>query len=159
MLQRQGMPFFARKTIAYANITVDINQYVDSDGVMHADSKQLTMGRVASVEPRTADWTIREQQNPYFGIIAGRCRIVSAALRGAEWEELDEWLREGWGEDEDLFQSVVTSLERGWRWIQIWGFSNIQGSRHHVRKLWLEKDGVADRCRLVYDWGDSVKRE
>ena len=126
---------------------------------MHVDSKQSTMGRVASVELRTADWAAREQQNPYFGTISGQCRIVPSASQPAQLEELDGWLTQGWTAGEDLLQSTVTSPERGWKWVQIWGFADIEGMRYHVRKLLLDKEGTLTKCRLVYDWEDSVKRK
>ena len=159
MLLQQGMPFFARKTIAHAAITVDIDQYLDAEQVMHVDSKQSTMGRVASVELRSEDWAAREQHHPYFGTISGQCRIVPTASQPAQLEELDGWLTQGWTAGEDLLQSTVTSPERGWKWVQIWGFADIEGMRYHVRKLLLDKEGTVVKCRLVYDWEDSVKRK
>ena len=50
---------------------------------MHVDSKQSSMGRVGSVELQ-ADWIEREQDNPDFGKILGRCRFVSREDQKAE---------------------------------------------------------------------------
>ncbi|KAF2177013.1 hypothetical protein K469DRAFT_677911 [Zopfia rhizophila CBS 207.26] len=159
ILQHQGMAYFVRKAIAYANITVDVDQYTDGEGVVHVDSKQSSMGRVGSVELRAADWIEREQDNPYFGKISGRCRFLSREDQKAEWEGLHEWLREGWNDEHGFLESVMRSTDRGWVLTQIWGFGVLGGERRYVRRLVLEKGDNVLKCRLVYDWQDSMRRE
>lgn len=65
-----------RKGISYATITLDINQYTDSDNVFHIDVEQtLTGGIKGTSEQRIADWNIREHKDHIFGTVAGRSRF------------------------------------------------------------------------------------
>lgn len=64
-----------------------------------------------------------------------------------------DWLEEGEGDKKgDVIESFTESKNNGWTAYQIWGFSMVNGQRHHVRRIYSKKGTEEHRIRLVYDF-------
>lgn len=77
---QQGMSWVTRKAISYATVTLNVNQYTDSENVGHIDIDQtLTGGIKGTTEKRIADWNGREHSDHIFGTVEGRSRFLSGS--------------------------------------------------------------------------------
>ena len=142
-----------RKTISITNVTLYITQQ-DIDGVTHIDIKQIaTAGIEVSPENRVLNWTERAQDDKIFGKVVGRSRWTKLEELDVTDAEDKKWLTEGWDEDGEKVEARVVSESGGWNVVALWGFSLVNGTRHHTRKLVVRNTkGKVIRDRLVYDY-------
>ena len=119
ILALQGVPWWKRKAIGLATLTLAINHYKDDAGVEHIDIDQtLTGGIPGTKEIRILTWTERSTEDPIFGHIIGKSRRIKINS-----EELEgPFLKEGWTDDtitHGVVQSYVESdtPKSGTTWI------------------------------------------
>jgi len=154
----QGVPWWKRKAIGLATLTLAINHYKDDAGVEHIDIDQtLTGGIPGTKETRILTWTERSTEDHIFGPVIGKSRRIKV-----DSEELEgPFLKEGWTDDtitHGVVQSYVESDTPKSRmtWIanQTWGMSEaINGERRYVRHVKFTGPGGEDiQVRLVYDY-------
>jgi hypothetical protein len=146
LLKLQGLSSPIRKILNYANVTLQISQYTGEDNNTHIDITQSAGAGVAnSVETRTLDWTERKQKNGIWGSVRGRTRWVDLG------EVSDYYLNDGWESGGWVVETEVRSEKEGWNAHVIWGFANVGGERHYVRKAVVQKGSKVVRGTFVYD--------
>jgi hypothetical protein len=148
-----------RKAIAWATITLAIKQYIDDSNLTHIDTDQTATGGIKGTqELRRLDWIERPHDDHIFGALRGKSRWI--ATGSAEYEALNQFMREGWLEDgeqagpkgESHVHSWVINEEKGWTAEQIWGFAIVEEKRYYVRRVVVQKGEEVLSVRLVYDW-------
>ena len=161
VLTLQGIGWLKRKAIGLATVTLAIKQYKDEAGVDHVDIDQTATGGIkGTAETRVLDWVERTHEDHVFGLLQGKSRWLNNS--GAEWDALDEFLKEDWlieqagpnGEPFILNHAVNEAV--GWVAIQVWGFALINGIRYYTRRVIVsKKDGSETlKVRLVYEKQD-----
>ena len=66
--------------------------------------------------------------------------------------EVQDWyLREGWEAAGWVVEGEYRSEKEGWNANVIWGFANVGGERHYVRKAVVQKGSKVVRGTYVYD--------
>jgi len=158
VLTLQGVPWYKRKIIGVATVTLDVNHYKDAGGVENIDIKQtLTGGISGTTELRSLDGVEREHQDDIFGSVLGRSSRIPA-------DELkEEWLKDGWTEDtlaHPLINAWGTSNteKSGLTWTadQTWGFQIITGEKRYARDLYFFTPQEEIKIRFVYDYVGPV---
>ncbi|KAF8221982.1 hypothetical protein L208DRAFT_1446797 [Tricholoma matsutake] len=158
ILALQGVPWWKRKAIGLATLTLAIKHYKDDAGIEHIDIDQtLTGGIPGTTEIRILTWTERPNEDHVFGPVIGKSRRIKV-----DSEELeDPFLKEHWTNDtitHGLVQSYAKSdtPKSGTTWTadQTWGISEaIDGKRRYVRHVKFTGPGGEDiKARLVYDY-------
>lgn len=155
ILEMQGVPWWLRKAISYATVTLTISQYI-SDTLTHIDILQVATGGVSSTnENRTLDWQWRDHTDKIFGTLKGRSRWVKLGD-----VDDDKFLKEGWDDLEgEHVQSYVENGEKGWTADQVWGFESVGGERRYVRHVVVRKGEDWKQARLVYDYKGAAEKE
>lgn len=105
----QGVPWWKRKAIGLATLTLAIKHYKDDAGIEHIDIDQtLTGGIPGTTEIRILTWTERPNEDHVFGPVIGKSRRIKV-----DSEELeDPFLKEHWTNDtitHGLVQSYAKS--------------------------------------------------
>lgn len=157
VLALQGVSYLVRKSIGFASISLDINQYTAppkppneaTDLYTHIDITQSASGLSSTQENRCLDNTFRDHSDWLFGSVKGRSQWVSVD------DVEDEFLKKDWlaeGEGKNLIQSYVESQDNGWIATQIWGFQTINGERRYARHVLVTKGDKRVQVRFVYDY-------
>lgn len=176
VMQLQGIGWLVRKTVSFATITLHVKQYVDAANATHIDIDQsLSPGNIKGTsEKRTLDWLTSDHVDHVFGSLRGRSRWTTLPRVGDDYtvgpaagpdadaeRDLDvHFMRHGDWDDsvtpnaDDVVESWVESVDKGWMAWQIWGFERVDGVRRYVRHVVVRgKAGKGvKRLRLVYDW-------
>ena len=98
-----------------------------------------------------------------FGTTYHRAKWVDIAdAKSRDGSPLDPWLTEGWLKEKDSAANrwlldLVENQKAGWFVEQIWGFAEINGERHHIRKTLVKKGDEVAKARTVYDWKGMKK--
>ncbi|KAK7543500.1 hypothetical protein IWX49DRAFT_588934 [Phyllosticta citricarpa] len=183
VMQLQGIGWLIRKTVSFATVTLHVKQYPDaaSPSLIHIDIDQsLSPGNIKGTsEKRTLDWETSAHVDHVFGSLRGRSRWTTLSKIGADYvvgeaageveKERDadvRFMREGeWDESvamsgDEVVESWVESVDKGWMAWQIWGFENVEGVRRYVRHVVVRgKAGKGvQRLRLVYDWVEGSEK-
>lgn len=133
-------------------MTEHTKQFVDDKGVetILIDST-ITGGFKGTSQCRPLDGSVQSIMDDTFGLIK----------ETNTWSDLSDinnkWLKEGWlqeqdGADREHIKVVASNEGFGWSSVAVWGFSEINGQRWHVRKVSAVKDGKQYNVRAVYDW-------
>jgi len=156
ILRLQGVSWFMRKLIAAATITLYIKHYKDNEGVEHIDIDQVgTGGFSGNREERTLDWSDRDVSDRVFGPVKGKSHRIKVE------DVEDGWHKEGpWTPDTNehgLIEAVARSdtekSGKSWSADIVWGFSEIEGARRHIRKVHFRSPEEDDKLAvLVYDY-------
>ncbi|KAK7540543.1 uncharacterized protein J3D65DRAFT_238961 [Phyllosticta citribraziliensis] len=178
VMQLQGIGWLIRKTVSFATVTLHVKQYADAtSNAVHIDIDQsLSPGNIKGTsEKRTLNWDVSGHVDHVFGSLRGRSRWTTLARVGDEYavgpdaggegvakeRELDvQFMRDGDWDDsvtqhgDEVVESWVESVDKGWMAWQIWGFELVDGVRRYVRHVVVRGKGGkgVKRLRLVYDW-------
>jgi len=158
VLNLQGVPWYKRKIIGVATITLNVKHYKDESGAERIDIAQtLTGGLSGTTELRTLDGIEREHQDDIFGsVIACSCRVPVEELK-------EEWLKNGWSED-TLAQPLIRTVGKSnteksgltWTAEQTWGFQIINGEKRYARGIYFFTPDEVIKIRLIYDYVGPV---
>jgi len=130
--------------------------------VTHIDIQQIVTGGLKGTrEQRCLDSQFREHSDWLFGHVQGKSKFINLD------EVDDEFLKSGWDADateegggpegKERKKHILSYVENldpsgGWTATQIWGFQVVDGNRHYVRKVVVQKDDQRAEFRLVYDY-------
>ena len=111
--QEQPTPTTTESTSSSAPLTT-----TTTAKVTHIDISQTLSGGVSgTTEKRTLDWTFRSHTDRIFGECRGRSRWASVE----DLKDEDEWLRQGWLDEDGgiRVQAYVESVGGGWTAMQV----------------------------------------
>jgi hypothetical protein len=156
ILRLQGVPWWKRRTIGLATVTLWVKHYKDDADVEHIDIEQTLSGGIpGTVEIRVLNWKERPGEDHVFGPYTGKSRRVNV-----DSEELVPFLKKDWTEDtvkHRLVQSYVQSdtPKSGTTWTanQTWGIQVIDGLRRYARQVkFTGPEGENIEAHLIYDY-------
>ncbi|KIM32644.1 hypothetical protein M408DRAFT_326418 [Serendipita vermifera MAFF 305830] len=162
ILMLQGVPWYTRKIIAVATITVNMSHYIgEEDTFEHIDTKQtLTGGIKGTEENRTFSGLPREHSDYLFGTVIGISKRIP--WKNAPPEVADNaFLREGWTQDTTeaekgvIFTTASSKTEetgKTWTADQIWGFAEINGEKRYTRRVHFHTPEETVDAKMIYDY-------
>ncbi|KIW12215.1 hypothetical protein PV08_09491 [Exophiala spinifera] len=169
LLELQNINWLIRKMMATGAPTLDIKEYVDSDGGGKA-KLEITLSGPAGIkglDHKVLDWEPVKKSNGPFGLVENRGRYYSGKVEPVSSplaDEVVEFLNAetladgspsawaGTSADQHLHTAMI-SEGGGWISEQTWGFEIIDGQRYHTRRGIVSKQGgETRRGRLVYDY-------
>ncbi|KAI0412787.1 hypothetical protein F5X98DRAFT_391474 [Xylaria grammica] len=167
-LELQGMPWLLRKAVSFATITGQLSQKNDDNGVAVIEVAQTATGGIkGEIEVYRLDGSETTQGSGMFGVQRIRTRWLdlggtenanrAGRLTNIEGNPIDPWLLEGWLREGTTsspghINAFVVNEKAGWTAEQIWGFSEIEGSRRRVTRFLVSKGSRTARILAVYDW-------
>ncbi|KAI4157386.1 MAG: hypothetical protein LQ342_008313 [Letrouitia transgressa] len=161
VLTLQGINWLIRKIVSMATVTMHVIEFADENGTTNITIEQTATGGIkGETEVRKLDWSEVPHSSGVFGEMNNRSRwtgIGSSAESGGGGP-LHPWLTEGWLEEKtaedgkEHIQNWVVNERSGWTAEQVWGFAEVNGERHHVRKFMVKKDEEEAKARMVYVW-------
>jgi len=161
ILTLQGVPWYTRKIIGVATITLDVEHYTGDDTFEHIDTDQtLTGGIKGTNESRTFSGLPREHTDYLFGDVIGLSKRVKAD------EIAEEFLSKGWTKDtleEEkgiIFTTASSKTEttgKTWTADQIWGFEEVDGLKRYARHVHFYTPDETVQARLVYDYAGPTQ--
>ncbi|KFY31323.1 hypothetical protein V493_01213 [Pseudogymnoascus sp. VKM F-4281 (FW-2241)] len=157
VLALQGVGWLKRKAIGLATITLAISEKVENDVTIIDIESTGTGGIQGTAEHRILDWSQKEHEDHVFGPVTGQTKWVDS--KGAEWDALDSFQKEGWLDEkvgpngETNILSIAVSKNNGWTAVQVWGFTELNGTRYYTRKVVITKGSEVLKVRLFYDFG------
>jgi hypothetical protein len=159
VLTLQGVFWARHKAIEFATVTLNIKQYFDDDDATHIDIVQTPTGGIeGSTELRTINGTDLQHFDTTYGHVISNNRWINFA----DVEGIDSFLTEGW--EDQIFgeapgpdgkhhiYNIISSEEKGWNGVMVWGFAVVEGKRHYVRRLFMKNGYTVLKTRFVYDW-------
>ena len=145
-----------RKAIGMMTVQLHVKSYQDDQGIWHIDIEQPgAAGIKGTSELRTIDGKASDHEDHVFGKVE----------RSSEWAsvstfkdgENDEFLKDGWLDDEVLLNKV--EAKNGWTAKQVWGFQNVNDGgveeRRYVRNVAVTKKDKTVKAKLVYDYSPA----
>ncbi|KAG8800381.1 hypothetical protein FRC17_006886, partial [Serendipita sp. 399] len=162
ILTLQGVPWYTRKIIGVANITLDIKHYTgkpadpenpvegdrNGDDFEHIDADQtLTGGIKGTTENRTFSGLPRSHEDHLFGAVTGLSKRIAAPLNDPKSEvNKYEFLQKDWTKDtlEDskgvIYTQAVSKTEisgKVWTAEQVWGFEEFNGEKRFSKQVFI----------------------
>ncbi|KAG8810455.1 hypothetical protein FRC17_002934 [Serendipita sp. 399] len=162
ILTLQGVPWYTRKIIGVANITLDVKHYTgkpadpenpiegdrNGDDFEHIDADQtLTGGIKGTTENRTFSGLPRSHEDHLFGAVTGLSKRITALLNDPKSEvNKYEFLQKGWTKDtlEDskgvIYTQAVSKTEvsgKVWTAEQVWGFEEFDGEKRFSKQVFI----------------------
>jgi hypothetical protein len=149
VLELQGVNSLLRKAVSSASVHLKISQ--PSENEIHIEQTATAASIPGTTEQYILDHQWRENKDPFFGQIRGRSRWIDRSeVTGDGLNDGLDKLDEG-----ELIEATGGAVDGSWSATHIWGFSEMEGKRKHVRKVVVKaKNGKEVRVMMVYDWAE-----
>jgi hypothetical protein len=135
-------------------VTLVIKEYTDDDGTVHIDIVQPgTAGIEGTSELRQVNGEWRDHEDHIFGLVKGTTKWIKISDLKDDDED-EKFLKQNWLPETVESEAVDSWVEsvNGWTARQIWGFADVDGVRHYVRRVVVKKGTKTQQQVLVYDF-------
>ncbi|KAG8827306.1 hypothetical protein FRC19_004174 [Serendipita sp. 401] len=177
ILTLQGVPWYTRKIIRYATITLDVKQYTgkpadptnpkeserQGDDFEHIDTDQtLTGGIKGTSENRTFSGLPRDHEDHLFGAVVGLSKRITGPLSDSNSPVAKyEFLQKGWTKDTlenpkgVIYTQAVSNTEisgKVWTAEQVWGLEEFNGEKRFTKHVYFFTPEETVTAKMVYDY-------
>ncbi|KAK7203808.1 hypothetical protein BZA70DRAFT_60891 [Myxozyma melibiosi] len=160
VLKVQGVSWIVRNALKLAPITLKLQFFTDTEGLVRLDIEQLLPAGAKSEEPRILDNEERARVSSVFGPVVARSEFTTAD----EAAKISPFLAQGWDADAKLIFAYAKgdlSQPKSYEWesFQTFGFTDIEVDegkfeRKYVVRLYFTSKSLKEPLtkRLVYDF-------